>query len=59
MPGCAAVDFTLNPTVQGGGNCYALGFPSRGHAHNICEEPPEKHLSAQGLGQLANTPGQL
>lgn len=45
----AAVDYTLNPMVQGGGICCVLGFPTRGHAHNTNEKPPVLTVSAQGF----------
>jgi len=34
MARVAAIDLTLNPMAQGGGNGSVLGFPSSGHAHN-------------------------
>lgn len=53
----AAADLALNREVQGGGICHISGFPSRGHAHQYNERPPNKGLSARGYSQLANTSG--
>ena len=47
----------MNPTVQGGTYCSALGFPTGGRAHRRCELAPDLLISARGHKSLAHMPG--